>query len=380
MTGPLHGVRVLDVSQMMAGPMCTMILGDLGADVIKVEPPEGDAIRRTGDTRIGGETEYMLSLNRNKRSIVLDLKTDAGRDAVKRLVPQVDIVVENFRPGTADRLGIGWETLKALNPRLIYCAISGFGAQGAQRDRPALDPVIQAMSGMMQLTGTAESGPLRTGFALSDFVTPMFALTGVLAALHARDTSGVGQRVDLSMLDATIYSMLPREAYYFATGLTPPRSGNEHYQLVPYNCYDTSDGRQIFVLAHTDKFWQLLLKAVDDAALAQDERLNTNAGRQANREHVNRRLTLAFAARPAAEWIDRLSAAGALFSLVRDLDEVFGDPDVRRDMVREIEHPTAGRIKALANPLRFSATPADIRLPPPLLGEHTQALRKEFGL
>jgi crotonobetainyl-CoA:carnitine CoA-transferase CaiB-like acyl-CoA transferase len=378
--GPLHGLRVLDLSQMMAGPLCTMLLGDLGADIIKVEPPEGDAIRRTGDTRIGGETEMTLSLNRNKRSIVVDIKTDEGRNIVKQLATLCDIVVENFRPGTTDRLGVGWDVLSALNPRLIYCAMSGFGEDSVNRDRPGLDPIIQAMSGIMQLTGTKESGPLRTGFAVADFVTPVFAVTGILAALHARHASGVGQRVSLSMLDATIFSMLPREGYFFATGKTPARSGNEHYQLVPYNSFDTSDGRQIFVMAHTDKFWNALLKAVNEPTLSQDPRFATNAVRHVHREEVNRRLAAVFSTYSTQDMMERLSEAGALFSLVRTMDEVFDDPEVRRNMVRELDHPAAGRINVLANPVRFSSTPTSIRFPPPLLGEHTTEVLSEFNL
>jgi crotonobetainyl-CoA:carnitine CoA-transferase CaiB-like acyl-CoA transferase len=380
MSTALQGIKVLDFSQMMAGPMCAMLLGDFGAEVIKIEPPEGDSIRRTGDTLIGGETEYYLSLNRNKRGIVLDLKTEAGLAAARKLAQEADVVVENFRPGTADRLGIGYENLRALNPRLIYCSLSGFGPTGPDRDRPALDPVIQAMSGIMQLTGTAESGPLRTGFALSDYVTPMFAVAGILAALNARHHSGVGQRIDLSMLNATIFSLLPREGYYFATGKTPARIGNQHYQLVPYNTFDTADGRQLFVLAHTDKFWRALMTAIDDPGLAADKRLADNAGRAAHRDDVNRRLAARFATDTAAAWVQRLGEAGVIFSLVRTLDEVFADPQVRREMLVEVAHPTAGRLKLLANPLQFSATPASVRRHPPLLGEHTAEVLAEIGM
>ena len=378
--GPLHGITVIDFTQMMAGPLCTMLLGDLGAEIIKVESPEGDPIRRTGDTRIGGETEYTLSLNRNKRSIALDLKTPEGLRAALKIADQCDIAVENFRPGTADRLGIGWEALHARNPRLIYCAMSGFGNDGAHRDRPALDPIIQAMSGVMQLTGTAESGPLRTGFALGDFITPVFAVTGILAALHVRAVHGIGQRVDLSMLDAAVFSMLPREGFFFATGEQPPRTGNQHYQIVPYNSYTTSDGRQIFIMAHDEKFWAALLAALDDPGLSADARFADNAGRRVHRDELDSRIARVFTTRPSAEWMERLSAAGALFSLVRTMDEVFADPDVVRHMVRSVDHPAAGTVRLLGHPVRYSATPASIRLPAPLLGQHSEELRREFGL
>lgn len=377
--GPLHGLVVLDLTQMMAGPLCTMLLGDLGADVIKVEPPEGDAVRRTGDVRIGGESDYQLSLNRNKRSIVLDLKTPQGQAAARAIAARADILVENFRPGTAERLGMGYEALRAANPRLIYCAMAGFGGHGAHRDRPALDPIIQAMSGLMQLTGTPETGPLRTGFAVADYVTPLFAVIGITSAVAARHATGTGQRVDLSMLDATVFTLMPREGYYFATGAAPQRSGNAHFQIVPYNSYRTADGRDVFVMAHTDKFWRTLVQAIDDPALA-DPQLQTNAGRQAQRAFVEARLAGAFAQRSAAEWDQRLGRAGALYSLVRDFDEVFNDPEVQASMVREIDHPTAGRVRVLAPPFQLSETPPSVRRPPPLLGEHTREICEAFGL
>ena len=369
--GPLEGIRVLDFTQMMAGPLCAMLLGDLGADVIKIEPPEGDAIRRTGETFLGGETESFLSFNRNKRSVVIDLKAEAGQEAGRGLAAGADVVLENFRPGSAERLGVGYETLRALNPRLVYCSISGFGRAGADRARPALDPVIQAMSGIMQLTGSDETGPLRTGFPFSDLVTPLFATIGVLAALRVRERTGRGQRVDLSMLDATIFGMMPREAYFFATGRTPSRLGNEHYQIAPWNTYETADGRHLIVVAHTEKFWHALITALDAPELGADPRFLSNADRVRNRAALNARLAAAFRAVSLDEWTPRLTAAGVLFAPVRSLPEVFSDPRVRREMLVELDHPTAGRITVLANPLRFSETPATVRRCPPRLGEHT---------
>ena len=379
MTGPLEGIRVLDFTQMMAGPLCAMLLGDLGADVIKVEPPEGDAIRRTGETFLGGETEYFLSLNRNKRSVVVDLKTVAGREATHGLAAGADVVLENFRPGSAERLGVGYETLLALNPRLVYCSISGFGREGADRERPALDPVIQAMSGIMQLTGSAETGPLKTGFPFADLVTPLLATIGVLAALRVSERTGRGQRVDLSMLDATIFGMIAREGFFFATGATPGRLGNEHYQIAPYNTYETADGRYLMVIAHTEKFWRALVTALDDREVGTDARFLTNADRVRNRVALNAWLASAFRAASLDEWTRRLSAAGVLFAPVREFPEVFADPRVRRDMLVELDHPTAGRITVLANPLRLSETPATVRRRPPRLGEHTTEVLASGG-
>ncbi|MCL4183027.1 MAG: CoA transferase [Burkholderiaceae bacterium] len=375
----LKGVRVLDFSQMMAGPLCATLLADFGADVIKIEPPEGDAMRNTGETRIGGETEFFLSVNRNKRSIVLDLKTPQGLEAALRLIDTADVLIENFRPGTADRLGIGYEAVRARNPRLVYCSLSGFGKHSIHRDRPALDPVIQAMSGIMQLTGTRETGPLRSGFAISDFSTPLFAAYGVAIALLARGQTGQGQRLDLSMLHATICAMVPREGYYFATGRTPQRQGNEHYQIVPYNAYETADRRGIFLIAHNDKYWRALVRALAEPALA-DPRFAASKSRIAHREELNERIALAMRRHSADEWVRRLAAEGALFSLVRSFEEVFTDPEVAREMVVSLPHPTAGEVRVLANPLQLSATPATMQRAPPLLGQHTAELLAEIDL
>jgi crotonobetainyl-CoA:carnitine CoA-transferase CaiB-like acyl-CoA transferase len=374
----LESIRVLDLTQMVAGPLCTLLLGDLGADVIKVEPPAGDSSRQIGVNRACGESDYFLSLNRNKRSIVLDLKTPAGLETVKALAHSCDIVVENFRPGTMDKLGIGWDMLSALNPRLIFCSMSGFGATGPYRDRPALDPVIQAMSGVMQLTGTADSGPLKTGVLISDFVPPLFATIGVMTALYARASSGKGQRVDVSMLDATVFSMVPREGYYFSTGRTPGRLGNAHYQISPWNSYRTRDGRHVIVVAHTEKFWRALVAALGRDDLANDSRFGTNAGRLEHREALEPEIARAFERETLEHWTNSLAQAGVLFAPVRDFDEVFADPVIRDEIVQTVAHPTAGEVQVLRNPIKLSDADIDIRRPPPLLGEHTQEVLREL--
>ncbi len=377
--GPLGGLRVVDFSQMMAGPLCSMLLGDLGADVVKVEPPEGDAVRKLGETLVGGETEYFLSLNRNKRSVVIDLKTDGGRDVVWRLLARADVVLENFRPGAVERLGIDYARVRAVNPGVVYCSVSGFGREGEDASRPALDPVIQAMSGIMQLTGTPESGPLKTGFPVADFTTPLVATIGVLGALYSRQATGQGQRLDLAMVDATLFATIVREGYYFATGRPPERLGNEHYQVVPHSVYETADGARLMVIAHSEKFWRALVAAVGDPGLGEDPRFTTNADRLRHRDEVNRRLADRFRSRPVAEWSRRLAAAGALFAPVRTFPEVFGDARVRREMLVDLDHATAGRVTVLANPLRYAETPATIRRPPPRLGEHTREVLGELG-
>jgi len=378
--GALEGVRVLDFTQMMNGPFSTMLLADFGADVIKVEPPEGDTMRKTGETFLGEDAVYFMTLNRNKRSIVADLTSEGGRQIVYKLVSQVDIVVENFRPGVAEKLGIAYETLKELNPRLIYCTTSAFGRTGPDRIRPGMDPVVQAMSGIMQLTGDDKTGPLKTGMPYSDLITPLLSTIGILSALQARNRTGRGQLVELSMLDATIFSMIPRDAYYFTTGETPGRIGNAHWQIVPYNTYATSDGRHIMIIAHTDKFWRTLADALDAPELLADERLATKEGRLKHREAVDEGVAAAFLKQPLAYWDEKLRSAGVMYSPVLTFPEVFEDPRVQRDLVVEVEHPSAGKFKLITNPIRLSEHPPSTRRAPPVLGQHTEEILAEFGL
>ena len=378
---PLEGIRVLDFTQMVAGALSTMLLGDLGADVIKIEPPEGDAMRRTGNTAIEGlvESEASLSLSRNKRSVVLDLKSAAGKQAALDLAAQADIVVENFRPGTMDKLGLGYEELHRRNPRLIFCAVAGFRPDSRYAKRPALDQVIQALSGLMQLNGSEESGPLRTGFPFVDIFSPSLATIGILAALRRRDLTGEGARVDMSMLDAAIFGMIPREGYYFMTGKTPARIGNKHYQVVPCDSYTTADGRQVQIIAHQEKFWHALTDALADPELTTDPRFSTNALRIENRDTVDEWIQRRIRERPLSEWLERFETAGVLFAPVRTLDEVFSDPEVRDHMVVEVDHSHIGAINLLANPINISGSETLYERPPPMLGEHTGDIIGEDG-
>jgi len=373
----LQGLRVLDLTQMMAGPLGTMLLGDLGADVVKIEAPDGEISRTMGDTFVGGESDFFLSLNRNKRSVVLDLKTRAGVDALKALVVRADVLIENFRPGTAERLGIGYDTLQQINPRLVYCAVSGFRSDGPDRDRAATDPVVQAMSGLMSLTGTPESGPLKTGFPQGDFAAPLFATIGILSALLRVRGGGSGQRIDVSMFDCALFSMIPREGYYFARKEAPPLRGNAHAQIVPANTYRTADGRHLMLFAHTDKFWRLLLEVLGDAELA-SAAFATNAQRVQRRDEVDARIAALVVTRSMAAWDEQLTAAGAMFAPVRTMEEVLEDPTVRATMVNHIEHPRAGHISTFGNPIRLSAAPAAAHRPPPLLGQHTDEVLRDW--
>jgi formyl-CoA transferase len=372
MNSALKGLKVLDFTQMMTGPFATMMLGDSGADVIKVEQPDGDPFRRSGETTLNGDGAFFLGVNRNKRGIVLDLKSEAGRAAALALAAEADVLVENFRPGLTDKAGLGYDALRELNPRLIYCSISGFGRHGPDKNRPALDMVIQAVSGVMQVTGTEESGPLKTGFPFSDLITALLANIGILTALQARERTGEGQRVDLSMLDASIFSQVPRDVYFDLTGKTPGRMGNQHWDIVPNNTYATADGRDIMIITINDKFWHVLCDAMNASELKTDPRFATKAARLENRAAVDATLAEIFATRNLVEWENVLSAAGAIYGSVRTWPEVFSDPHVVNTLLRTVQHPKGGEFKVINNPLQFSATPTQIRHAPPLLGQHNE--------
>ncbi len=375
----LTGLKVLDFTQMMTGPMATMLLGDAGADVIKVEQPQGDPFRKSGETTLGGDGAFFLGVNRNKRGISLDLKTPEGLATARALAAEADVLMENFRPGFTDKIGLGYEALHEINPRLIYCSVTGFGREGPDRNRPALDMVIQAMSGLMQVTGTQESGPLKTGFPFSDLVTALLATVGVLTALQARHKTGQGQRIDLSMMDASIFSLVPRDVYFDATGHTPDLMGNEHWDIVPNNTYKTADGREIMIITINDKFWEILCDAIGAPELKTDPQTATKEARLRNRGLVNEKLAEIFATRPMAVWDEILQKAGAIYGPVRTWPEVFHDPKVVEDLIRTIESPTAGAFKVINNPLNYSATPNEIRLPPPRIGEHNEAILGKGG-
>lgn len=379
MSAALQGLKVLDFTQMMTGPFATMMLGDSGADVIKVEQPDGDPFRRSGETMLNGDGAFFLGVNRNKRGIVLDLKTESGRAAARALAAEADVLVENFRPGLTDNAGLGYEALREINPRLVYCSISGFGRSGPARNRPALDMIIQAVSGVMQVTGTEESGPLKTGFPFSDLVTALIATIGILVALQARERTGVGQRVDLSMLDASIFSQVPRDVYFDLTGKTPGRMGNQHWDIVPNNTYATADGRDIMIITINDKFWHVLCDALDAGELKTSPRFATKAARLANRGEVDARLSAIFATRGLDEWERRLSAAGAIYGAVRTWPEVFSDPHVVETLLKTLPHPKGGEFKVINNPLSFSGTPTEIRRSPPMLGEHNDEVLARRG-
>jgi len=379
-TGPLVGIRVLDLTRALSGPFATMILGDLGADVIKVEDVwHGDDTRRWGPPFQGDDAAYFLSINRSKRGLSVNLKTPEGRQIVQQLACSSDIVMENFRPGTAARLGLGYEELSGQNPALIYASISGYGQTGPSAGLPGYDAVAQAVSGMMSVTGEAEGEPVRSGTSLADVGAGMWALIGILAALHARQASGRGQQIDISLLDGQVAWLTYVAGKYFATGATPGRYGSAHESLAPYQVFPTADD-PLMVAVGSDGLWRRFTAATGLDDLTDDPRYATNPDRVRHRDTLIPRITGALAARGCAEWTARLSAAGVPAGPVNTVPAALGQPQVAaREMVVELEHPVAGLLRMLGTPLKLSAQPASIRRPPPVLGQHTDEILAEAG-
>jgi crotonobetainyl-CoA:carnitine CoA-transferase CaiB-like acyl-CoA transferase len=378
---PLAGLTVIDFSRVLSGPYCTMLLADLGARVIKIEHPDrGDDTRAWGPPFVGGESAYFLSVNRNKESVTLDLKHRDAARVVEALLDRADVVVENFRPGTMDKLGIGFEAVTAHRPRLVYCSISGFGQSGPRRNEPGYDAVVQAEGGLMSITGEASGPPFRLGVAISDIVTGLFAAQGILAALLARERSGRGQQVDIALFDATVALLTYQASFYFATGRPAGRRGNRHPTIAPYDTFSASDGE--FVLAvGNDQQWERFCEATGLDALATDERFATNAGRVEHADALRSLLLAHLHTRPRKEWIGRLKAAGVPCGSVRDVAEVLADPQVAaREMIELIKHAAAGHVRVLGIPVKLSATPGGIRTAPPTLGQHTEPVLRELGL
>jgi crotonobetainyl-CoA:carnitine CoA-transferase CaiB-like acyl-CoA transferase len=382
MPGPLAGLRVADLTRVLAGPYCTMQLGDLGAEVIKIESPGGgDDTRAWGPPFINGESAYFLSINRNKRSVTLNLKADRGKEILWALLERCDVLVENFRPGALERLGFGYAAVHAALPSLIYCSISGFGHSGPQRDLPGYDVLIQGESGLMSLTGGPDTEPFKLGTSISDLTAGMSAVQGILAALLQRQRSGLGQHVDISMLDASVALLTYQAGIHFATGEVPRRRGNAHPSIVPYSTYPSQDGTLIVGVGN-DALFVRFCKLIGRPELATDERFATAAARVEHREALDPLLCEVLTGRPRDEWIALLRQEGIPCGAVRDVAEVCASPQLAaRDMLPELEHPRAGRIRQLGSPLALSETPSTLELPPPLLGQHTEeVLQQLLGL
>jgi crotonobetainyl-CoA:carnitine CoA-transferase CaiB-like acyl-CoA transferase len=376
---PLQGITVLDLTRVLSGPYCTMLLADMGARVIKVEQPgRGDDTRAWGPPFLEGESAYFLSINRNKESITLDFKKPGGRAVLDRLIGRADVLVENFRPGTLTKLGLDYASLAARHPRLVYCSISGFGQTGPRHREPGYDAVMQGEGGLMSITGAADGPPVRLGVAIADIVSGMFAAHGITLALYARERTGRGQAVDLAMLDAVTALLTYQAGIYFASGVPPARMGNRHPTIVPYETFRAADGE--FVLAvGNDEQWKRFCEV---AELAPDERFATNRLRVSAYHELKPLLDDRLRTATRAHWIERLTRVGVPCGSVRDLGELFADPQLAaREMVTEVTHPAIGALRVLGTPLKLSDTPGSIRTPPPRLGEHTDAiLARELGL
>ena len=378
-TGALAGVRVLDLSRVLAGPYCTMLLGDYGADVIKVEEPShGDGTRSWGPPWVGDQSAYYLAANRNKRSLTVNLKAAEGVAIVQRLAAISDVVIENFKPGTASRMGIGYDALAAENSGLIYCSLTGYGQNGPYCDRPGYDFVIQAQGGLMSITGPAEGEPYKVGVAIADITTGLFAATAILAALHERQQSGRGQAIDVALLDAQVAWLANVAQNYLATGTIPARYGNAHPSIVPYETFPTGNGA-IAVAIGTDEQYRKFCLKIERSDLCEDDRFRTNSARVADRALLIPMLQEIFRTQTAEAWIDLLLGIGVPAGPINDVGAALDDAQVRaRGMVQTVDHPTAGRIDLLGPVAKFSRTPATVRLAPPPLGYDTAAILREL--
>ena len=378
--GALTGLTVLDLTRVLSGPYCTMMLGDMGARVIKVEQPgKGDDTRGWGPPFQSGESSYFLSVNRNKESITLNFKHPDGRKVLDKLIAEADVVVENFRPGTLTRQGLGYESLSASHPQLVYCSISGFGQTGPRRSEPGYDAVMQGEGGLMSITGSSGGTPYRLGVAIADIVSGMFAAYGVAIGLLARERTGRGQYIDVGMLDSVAAILTYQAGICFATGQAPPRLGNQHPTIVPYETLAASDGN-IVVAVGNDALFVKFCEVLEIPTLTSDTRFTSNKGRVEHQEALRPLLAERLKTKSRQQWLEALKQAGVPCGAVRDLAEVLSDPQlIERMMVVSMNHPNAGPMQVLGVPVKMSNSPGSVRTPPPVLGEHTGLILETLG-
>ncbi len=381
MNGALDGLLVLDLTRVLAGPYATMVLADLGADVIKVEMPgKGDDSREYGPY-LHGESTYFMSLNRNKRSVTLNLKLEPAKKVFLDMIKKADILVENFRPGTMDRLGLGYAVLKTHNKRLIYAAVSGYGVSGPYSRRPAYDAIVQAMGGLMSITSPEPGGPpTRSGSSIGDITAGLFTAIGILAALHQRERSGEGQFVDVAMLDCQVAILENAVTRFLTTGEVPEPVGNRHPSITPFEPFDTADG-QLMIAVGNDSIWRSFCTLIELEELLDDPRFSTNPKRNEHYEQLRSLLAEKIKQKTTSEWRQIFDDGGVPNGPINHIDQVLQDPQVlARQMIEEIEHPVAGRMKTLGIPIKLSATPGSIRQPAPCLGEHTREVLQQVFL
>ncbi len=381
MLGPLGDVKVLSFGRMLSGPYASMLLNDLGADVIKVEHPATGDISRTGAPFIKGISSYFLSINRGKRSITLDLKKGDAKGIIFELAKKVDILLENFRPGVMDRLGLGYETISKHNPRIIYASISGFGQKGPYTRRPAYDMVAQGMGGVVSITGEPGRSPVRVGYSIGDMGASLFAVTAILAALHERGKSGKGQWIDISMLDCQVALCENACARYLATQEIPGPTGSRHPLFTPFEVFPTSDSH-IVLIAFTDDDWKKFCHAVGEEHGVSDERFMTNESRLENYQVFVDKMNALMRTRTTKEWTEVFDSQGIICGPVNSIDQVVNDPHIReREMIVDVNHPRAGKLRVVGTPMKFSRTPCKIEKACPELGEHTgEILTSWLGL
>ncbi len=374
----LDGITVLDLTRVLSGPYCTMLLADMGARVIKIEQPgKGDDTRAWGPPFLEGESAYFLSINRNKEGVTLDFKHAEGRALLERLIARSDVVVENFRPGTLAKLGLDYATLAPRYPRLVYCSISGFGQTGPRTKEAGYDAVMQGEGGLMSITGDPGGRAFRLGVAIADVVSGMFGAYGVAMALFARERTGRGQEVDLAMLDSVAALLTYQAGNYFASGKVPARLGNRHPSIVPYETFAASDGDFVLAVGNDDQ-WRRFCGVAD---LPEEPRFATNRQRVTGYDELRPFIADRLRVHSRQHWIDRLTAAGVPCGSVRNLQELFADPQIHaREMVAQLEHATIGPLRMLGIPVKLSDTPGAVRTPPPRLGQHTDAVLQELGL
>ena len=377
----LEGISVLDLTRALAGPFCTLMLGDNGADVIKIEiPGTGDDTRQWGPPFIQGESAYYLSINRNKRSMTLNLRDPQAKEIFLKMAASADVVVENFTPGVMSRFGLDYQAVKAVNSKIVYCSISGFGQDGPYQNRPAYDQIMQGLSGIMSITGEPDGEAQKVGLAITDIGAGMWSAFGIMAALRHREIEGEGQHIDISMFDAQVAWLTYQAAYFFANGVAPKRLGVAHPTLVPYQGFMCQDGKYINVAVGSERIWERFCQGIKRADLQENPDYAGNGKRVGNRDKLVPMLQELFLTRPVQEWVDELQKVNVPCGPINDLADVFSDPQLlHRQMYLEMPHPTLGTIKQTGLPIKFSLTPGGLDRHPPLLGEHNQEILGGLG-